>query len=165
MTRQRIDSHSTEFGLWLRKQPVLSSTSFDCQNLDYVWFAYRDSWLITIEEKRYGSSSSLAQSDTHNLIKQMLKVASGYEYQTLRGKRKIYYLGHYLVQFENTNPDDSKWIKINGQNHDKYSLLLLLRTGCLSYIVGGNIHEMLKNLQVTIKNIDLSVLVSILTES
>ena len=136
-TRKRIDSHSTEFGLWLREQPELDSINFDCQNLDYVWFAYRDGWLITIEEKRHGSKPTIAQSDTHNIVQQMLTLASkisntiDYKFQTMRGKRVISYLGHYLVQFEKTNPEDSEWIKINDKEYTKKELIFLLSYGKL----------------------------------
>lgn len=149
MTRQRFDDHSTEFGLWIRNQPVLGSVNFDCQNLDYIWFAYRDGWLITIEEKRYNGKSSLAQNDTHNLIKQMLEFASGQEYQTLRGKRSIHYKGHYLIQFENTNPEDG-WIKINGEIVTKNELTLFLYSGQFVKVENQSTSELAKEANISI---------------
>lgn len=133
MTRTRNDNHSTEFGLWLRSQPGLESRKFgfDAENLDYIWFCYSEGWLLTIEEKRYGASSSKAQIDTHGIVKQMLEFASGQEYKTMRGKRKIEYKGHFLIQFEKTNPDDSKWIKVNNREYTREELLFLLRRGTL----------------------------------
>lgn len=132
MTQQRRDNHSTEFGIWLRNQPEIDShEGFDGENLDYVWFQFLEGWLITIEEKRYGFSPSKAQKDTHGIVKQMLQIASGFPIETMRGIRPIEYRGHYLVQFEKTNPDDSKWIKINGNVHTKTDLLILLQFGIL----------------------------------
>jgi hypothetical protein len=132
-TKQRNDSHSTEFGLWLRNQRSLDSRlyGFDGENLDYVWFAYRDGWVITIEEKRHGAAQAVPQRDTHSIINQMLQYASNREYLTMRGKRKIEYRGYYLIQFENTTPDDSQWIKINGHEYTSQELLFLLRFGQL----------------------------------
>lgn len=150
MTKQRNDNHSTEFGLWLRNQPQLESSRFDAENLDYIWFAYRNGWLITVEEKRHGASPSNAQNDTHSIVKQMLENASGNEYKTMRGKRKIEYRGHYLIQFEKTNPDDSKWIKINGVECTKMELIFLLVNGKLvKFPQNAGIMELCNFLQLT----------------
>lgn len=128
---------STPFSDWLRSEQCpegLSSRFFDCQNLDYIWFNYREGWLITVEEKQFGKSISANQSDTHQIVQQLLEIGakSGIPVQTLRGERAIEYRGHYLIVFSGTTPDDSEWIKINGKVCSKDGLLHLLESGaCL----------------------------------
>jgi len=131
MTRPANDpDRFTPFSHWLRALPApLDSASVSNQNLDYIWHNYRASWFITIEEKRYGASVSAAQSDTHNIVRQLCEYGSGQEIETMRGKRKVEYRGHYVVRFEQTTPDDSRWIMVNDEFADKESLLDLLRTG------------------------------------
>jgi len=120
----------TPFSWWLRelKYP-LDSQVFDNENLDYIWFNYREGWLITIEEKQNGGRSSQAQQDTHGVIRQMLELSSGTEIQTLRKRRKIEYRGHYVIAFENMSPTDSRWIRINDVMTDEVALRNLLETG------------------------------------
>lgn len=136
MTRSvQVDSQVfSPFSLWIRGLAApLNSSNFDCQNLDYVWFAYRQGWLITIEEKRFGARSTEAQNDTHNIIRQLLAAASGTTVKTLRGKRPIEYRGHFVISFEETTPDDSAWVRINGVEYDHPSEVIktLLWTGKL----------------------------------
>lgn len=126
-------SSFTPFSDWLRSLSYpYNSAVFDNQNLDYIWFNYREGWLITIEEKRYGAMPTDAQADTHNIIAQMLARASGGVYKTWRGWRNIEYRGHYLVVFEKTTPNDSNWIKINRRLCSKNDLLRLLGSGRLT---------------------------------
>ena len=57
MTRQRNDSHSTEFGIWLRVQPQIdSSLGFLASNIDYCWTNYKTGEWMFIEEKRYNTA-------------------------------------------------------------------------------------------------------------
>ncbi len=121
----------TPFSDWIRK--LNDSSSYDVQNLDYVRFAYRDGWLMTIEEKRNGSSSSGAQSDTHSIIRQMLLHSSGQPVKTWRGVRPITYKDHFNVSFQNTTPADSSWVRINGAlyKEPKTVVTRLLKTGGL----------------------------------
>lgn len=76
-TRQREDNHSTEFGLWVRKQPELDSRHYgiDGENLDFIWFKYKSAKLMLLEEKRYMSHPSPAQKDTHGILDQALYFA------------------------------------------------------------------------------------------
>ncbi|GEM_PF-2645386 len=127
---------STPFSDWLRSDkcpPELSSAFFDCQNLDYIWFNYREGWFITIEEKQRAKLISKNQSDTHSVLEQLLNIGTSNDVpvRTMRGRRKIEYRGHYLIVFSGTTPDDSEWIKINGVMCNKSELLHLLKTGCL----------------------------------
>lgn len=122
---------STPFSLWLRDLPKpLDSKNYDNQDLDYVWFSYRSGWFITIEEKIYSGYLTSAQSDTQNIVAQMLEASSGKFFRTMRGKRRIEYRGHYIIVFEKTTPDNG-WIKINGQVVAKDDVLYLLRYGKL----------------------------------
>ncbi len=128
----------TKFSKYLRGlQGPLSSRFYNNQNLDYIWFNYRIYWLITIEEKTNNGKSTEAQKQNHNLIRQMLASASGQEYDVSYGNKKkvamVEYKGHYVIQFEKTNPDDSDWIKINGKKCKREELLFLLQNGYLYY--------------------------------
>ena len=130
MTQQRRDQHGTEFGEWLRKehQKDIGSHTFSAQNLDYIWHNYRESWMITIEEKRHGRQPDAAQKDTHGILTQLLQKASGAIVKTFRGDRGVEYRGHYVIIFENTSPKDGR-LKINGQIKTEQDLLQLLKTG------------------------------------
>lgn len=123
---------STPMSRWFRSLSApFTSAHFDNQNLDYVWFRYREGWLITIEEKRFGGRSTSAQLDTHGVIAQMLHAASGARVKTQRGVRPIEYRGHYLVRLENTTPDNSAWIEVNGTMVTREDFMYLLLTGRL----------------------------------
>jgi len=122
----------TPFSDWLRALPFpYNSKMYDNQNLDYIWFHYRQGWLITIEEKRFGGTPTEAQADTHGIVAQMLAGSSPCQVTTMRGRRHIEYRGHYLVVFEQTTPDDSAWLLINGAAATKDCLMTLLQTGRL----------------------------------
>ena len=42
MTKRRNDSHSTEYGLWLRDEPSIdSSLGYVATNIDYIWRNYK----------------------------------------------------------------------------------------------------------------------------
>lgn len=120
---------STPFSLWLRGLPApFDSRRFSNQNLDYVWHNYVESWMITIEEKRFAGETSSAQQDTHQSVAQLLKHGSGEPCATMRGWRPVEYRGHYLIRFEKTTPDDG-WIEINRERCTRDDLLTLLATG------------------------------------
>ena len=127
-------THGTLFSKWLRNLPgYLSSKNFNNQNLDYIWLDYHQFWFITIEEKTNSGQSTKSQKQLHNLIGQMLQFASGNEFDVSFGdkqqKSKVRYFGHYIIQFENTNPQDSKWIKVNGKERTEKELKVLLMFG------------------------------------
>lgn len=128
MTRQHNGfQEATPFSAWLRALPApLDSRTCVAHNLDYVWHNYRDGWLLTIEEKRFGGQSDRSQQDTHNTVAQLLRVASGTVVETLRGPRPIHYHGHYVVRFENTTPDDGA-LWINGAPSARDDVIALLR--------------------------------------
>ncbi len=132
----------TQFSQWIRNlEYPLNGARCSCHNLDYVWFPYYDNWFITIEEKIKGkkynplNKSDLSQIQIHQLIRQMLEFASGNKFDISFGGRKrvekIDYRGHYLITFENNDPDNSKWIEINKKPANKYILVTLLRFGIL----------------------------------
>jgi hypothetical protein len=126
----------TPFSKWLRRLPYpLNSGNVDNENLDYIWFHYRSGWFITIEEKRYGAQSTEAQKDTHNIVAQMLELASGSPVQTWRGIRPIAYKGHFSIVFSHTDPDDSEWIEINERRSTKDDLMTLLETGKVPHVI------------------------------
>lgn len=112
---------ASPFSDWLRAlPPPYTSSTFSAQNLDYFWHAYKDDWFIAIEEKRNGARRTFSQRDTHDIVDQMLKFASGNEFMTARGKKKkIEYRGYYVLSFEHNTPEDSAWVRINGTTYSK----------------------------------------------
>lgn len=96
MTRLRNDTHSTEFGLWLRQQKEIDSGfGYIATNVDYIWENYKTGNFILLEEKRYKSDLTFSQ-------KNQLKRLSCELWESSKFK------GFHLLQFENTNPDDGK---------------------------------------------------------
>lgn len=123
----------TPFSDWVRALPApLDSKSVSVQNLDYIWFHYKAGWFIAIEEKRFGGESQYAQRQTHSVVSQMLTLASPAQVNISKFERKrIEYRGYYLIVFEKTTPDDSAWVKINGQVATRIDLLHLLLDGAI----------------------------------
>lgn len=106
MTRQRNDEHSTEYGIWTRKQEALPSKrlnydgtinekyGFVSTNLDFVWGNYiTGRWMIH-EEKRFMSALTYSQEKLYRKLDHCIS-------DTL-------YAGFHHIMFENTNPDDGK---------------------------------------------------------
>jgi hypothetical protein len=103
MTRQRIDNHSTEFGIWIRKQADIDSyKGYRNYNLDIIWWRKKgwsqtpEYWML-IEEKRYMSPVKGDQLLTFRWLHEKLILLNDPTYK-----------GFYILQFENTNPDDGK---------------------------------------------------------
>lgn len=96
MTKPRYDSHSTEFGLWLREQSKIdSSLGYVTTNIDFFWKNYLTGKFMLIEEKRY-------MSEVHNFQQRIFdKIDDAFK------SDKDYY-GFHLIQFEQTNPEDGK---------------------------------------------------------
>jgi hypothetical protein len=114
MTRPRYDSHSTEFGLWLREQEEIDSKEgFVTTNIDYLWSNYKIGLWMLIEEKRYNSKPSKPQ---HNLFQIINKAAWN----------DPNYKGMHLLVFENTSPDDGK-IFLDKQEITKEELIKFLK--------------------------------------
>ena len=103
MTRQRNDTHSTEFGLWIRNVSELDSyKGYRNYNLDMIWWLKEGfnkeptAWML-IEEKRYKSECKGDQLLTYTwLHNKLLKL------------KDDTYKGIHLLQFEKTNPADGK---------------------------------------------------------
>ena len=114
MTRQRNDEHSTEFGLWLRRQPEIDSKlGFVTTNIDYLWNNYKTKQWLLIEEKRHRCKPAFSQRQIFSILN---KVA----------KHDKNYCGFYLVVFENTSPIDGL-IWINHKEASLQSLINLLK--------------------------------------
>ena len=112
MTRQRNDGHSTEFGLWLRKQPEIDSKlGFVTTNLDYIWENYKTGQWMLIEEKRCMADLSYSQG------KQIKKLVDSIKDKNFKG--------FYLIQFENLSPEDGK-IYLNHKEITKLELIKFL---------------------------------------
>lgn len=114
MTRARNDSHSTEFGLWLRERPEIdSSLGFVATNLDYVWENYRTGDWMLIEEKRFGRAPTWSQAKQFRRLDEACRNAPGYH-------------GFHLIVFEHLSPDDG-WIRLDDRDVSKEELLAFLR--------------------------------------
>ena len=121
---------STPFSDWLRGLGgPLTSQFISLHNLDFIWHNYRQNWLITIEEKRNGATCSFAQRDTHGIVAQMLKIASGSTVTNARNRRMVIeYRGHYVTVFDKSTPENGG-LSINGVRRTKDDLMRLLSTG------------------------------------
>jgi len=96
MTLQRFDEHSTEFGLWLRKQPEIDSKlGYLASNIDYMWRNYKTGLWMLIEEKRYNSSPKFWQRNMFKILFNLCRIDKNFK-------------GFHLIVFENTSPDDGK---------------------------------------------------------
>lgn len=131
MTRQRDDDKSTEFGVWVRKQPELDSRRYgiDAENLDYIWHDYVNGHIMLLEEKRYGGQPTYAQKDTHGIVDQALEFACEHDLFTRvnpKRPRVIQYHGYHVIRFENTSPDDG-WVEIDGERVTSEQLKRFLR--------------------------------------
>ena len=117
MTKKRYDSHSTEFGLWLRDQPEIDSKlGFVTSNIDYVWKNYKTGEWMFVEEKRYGAKIGFAQ---HQIFKDV--------HESVAISQNDKYRGFHLLIFENTSPDDGKmWL--DNVEISKENLIYFLRT-------------------------------------
>ena len=113
MTRQRNDSHSTEFGLWLRQQPEIDSKiGFTVTNIDYLWLNYKSGLWMLVEEKRYGCKVRFPQDKMFSLIDKACKSDKNY-------------MGFHIIIFEKTSPDDGK-IWLDAEEIDKQQLIKFL---------------------------------------
>ena len=96
MTKQRNDTHSTEFGLWLRNQPEIDSKlGFVTTNIDFFWKNWKTSKFMLIEEKRYMSDMATFQRYIYKQLDDAFKNDPNY-------------CGFHLLQFEKTSPTDGK---------------------------------------------------------
>lgn len=113
MTRKRNDSHSTEFGLWLREQNEIdSSKGFVTTNIDYLWFNYKNKKWMLIEEKRFNSEPTFSQNQMFKIIKKACESDSNF-------------LGFHVLKFSYTNPDDGE-IYWDNKKISKLELLKVL---------------------------------------
>ena len=113
MTQKRRDSHSTEFGLWLREQKQIDSAlGYVASNIDYIWKNYKTGEWLIIEEKRHGGKVKFYQQKIFDTLDAV-------------SKNDPLYRGFYIIIFENTSPDDGS-ITINGKPSDKKHLMDLL---------------------------------------
>lgn len=113
MTRKRNDTHSTEFGLWLREQKEISSeVGFIATNLDYIWSNYKTKEWMLIEEKRYKAKRTFVQCNLFSVLHNSIKDSK--------------YKGFHVIQFEKTSPQNGK-IYLDGKLISKQNLIKFLQ--------------------------------------
>lgn len=113
-TKIRYDSHSTEFGLWLREQPeVDSSFGFVATNLDYIWTNHKTGEWMLIEEKRHGGLIQFYQQRLFDKIDKLCQA-------------DVLYRGFHKITFENTSPADGN-IWLDGKKITSTELLQFLQ--------------------------------------
>jgi hypothetical protein len=101
-TRRRNDSHSTEFGLWIRDVKELDSrqSGFTANNIDFIIRNYKTYRWMILEEKRFMSDATYSQWQAMRTIhKAAINDAN--------------YVGTFLLQFSKTCPTDSDIILLN----------------------------------------------------
>jgi hypothetical protein len=95
-TRKRNDNHGTEFGTWIRnRERVSSKLGYIATDLDYVWENYKTKQIMLIEEKRYMSKLTFAQTQTFRKLDDIMKLSP-------------HYCGFHLLQFEHKDPTDGR---------------------------------------------------------
>ena len=111
-TQQRRDKHSTEFGLWLRKQKELDSyLGYNTSNVDFMWMNERIQQWLFIEEKRWLAKLPPAQK---RIFEKMDKSISCSDY-----------LGFHVIIFEKRGPDDGRMI-LDGNEINRKDLIEFL---------------------------------------
>ena len=114
MTKKRFDSHSTEFGLWLRGQAEIdSSLGFIATNVDYVWRNYKTGEWMLIEEKRFGRKPAFYQEEIFRLL----------DWCAAHHPK---YRGFHTLTFQQTSPEDGR-IWLDDEEIEKGDLLTFLR--------------------------------------
>ena len=115
MTRKRYDSHSTEFGLWLREQTQLdSSLGYVATNIDYMWHNYKTNEWMLVEEKRYRGSLTRTQKEMFAKLDKTCRNDPNYQ-------------GFFLLVFENTSPEDGRmWLNRQLITRDELIKFLML---------------------------------------
>lgn len=100
-TAPRRDGKGTDFGNWLREQDELDSHTahLTCTDIDYLWRDYRSNNAMILEEKTFCAKVPAAQSQNLNYLRWL-------------GKGRPGFRGVYVVQFENTTPDNGRmWVE------------------------------------------------------
>lgn len=119
MTIRRIDSHSTEFGLWLREQEELDSTKgYRATNIDYLWKSNKTGEYMLVEEKRHGSCVKDWQAQIFKQLDSALKTDKNYK-------------GFHTLIFENTSPEDG-YVLLDGKKITRQQVIKFLQFHPLS---------------------------------
>ena len=115
MTAKRIDNDSTQFGLWLRKQPEIDSyKGYRASNIDYVWTNVNCNYWMIIEEKRYLNTMKPFQEEIYKTVVSSIKDEN--------------FKGFHLLVFEKTNPDDGD-IYLDNKKITRDELISFLQFG------------------------------------
>lgn len=109
MTREAMfTAKMTAFSAWIRENCMEASSGLAVTNLDFILRRFDDpanQRIMLIEEKMNWSLLTRSQARTFQLLDTVLTIYSL--------AHSLNYLGFYLVQFQNSSPEDSEWIAIN----------------------------------------------------
>lgn len=147
----RQTTAETGFGRWMRNQTALDSVSGIVRtDTDHTILRYKTSLdqrdfqlLMIVEVKEFGAEPRPDQVDILSFLRQAIELRQQNHYQReagqvggngsfkLRSKMnnrmvRVRFLGVHLLQFEKTNPADSRWIKWNRKPIDSGTLLGVL---------------------------------------
>lgn len=125
--------HETYFGLWLRDYKTNFKKNVNIQDIDHIIYSYDENWYITLEEKTNNNQEyKRGQREMQSILSQIFTSASNTLIDTMRGKKKLEYRGHYVIVFQYHDPTDSNWVQINGQVYLGMDMLFqLLKEGNL----------------------------------
>lgn len=123
----------TEFDIWVNLNPELDShlQKLTVGNVDkfFLSILWHDCLVLLLEVKTHGIESfDKSQITAINIIDAIFKLADGQEiFIGSWGWRKVKYLGFHKLVLENTNPDNSQWMKWDGNYIGINTLIELLR--------------------------------------
>ena len=131
MTRQKQNQQvkSTPFSDWLRSPDqdklIGSHLGYWASDMDFIWYDSNLAQIMLIEEKCRRAVRTEAQRELQSILDQALKFSC--PRLKFRGRHVfLVYRGYYVVQFENTTPDNGR-IWINGGLVSREGLIALLR--------------------------------------
>lgn len=98
---EQSGTRSLVFSRWIRDFLPSSSTGFCVYNQDWVFWNWKTKKLMLCEEKMYMSTIATGFG---RLINEVIEPAL----KEFCPKKGIDFKGYFLIQFENTGPDDGK---------------------------------------------------------
>jgi len=171
----------TDFGRWMRNHPDLDVVNGIVRtDMDHIILRYKTSLdqrdfqlMMVVEVKERGAESDPCQIDILSFLRQAIERKQLNMYQRVRKDKKggvgclqLYsklnhrwvrfrFFGVFLLQFENTGPANSKWIKWNRQPITEGDLVGLLAMERHPLFIHKNMIEFLRDRHAKDPNPDL----------